>query len=228
MDRRGWNLALGFQEVFTAIVRLRYNRQAVTDAEAFRAHLKKALAAAEQEARSSGSSPDDVRQVIFAVVAFLDESVLSSGNPVFANWPRLPLQMELFGHQLAGEIFFQELQKTLNRNDSPEVADLLEVYYLCLLLGFRGRYAAGGDLRSIMGAIQDKILRVRGPAQPLSPRGAIPADAVRLVQSDRWSRILGRTALIAAGVVIALFVLFKVLLMSGVSSLSELAAGLLK
>ena len=153
MDRRGWNLALGFQEVFTAIVRLRYNRQAVTDAEAFRAHLKKALAAAEQEARSSGSSPDDVRQVIFAVVAFLDESVLSSGNPVFANWPRLPLQMELFGHQLAGEIFFQELQKTLNRNDSPEVADLLEVYYLCLLLGFRGRYAAGGDLRSIMGAI---------------------------------------------------------------------------
>jgi type VI secretion system protein ImpK len=108
------------------------------------------------------------------------------------------------------------------------VADLLEVYYLCLLLGFRGRYAAGGDLRSIMGAIQDKILRVRGPAQPLSPRGAIPADAVRLVQSDRWSRILGRTALIAAGVVIALFVVFKVLLMSGVSSLSELAAGLLK
>jgi hypothetical protein len=51
---------------------------------------------------------------------------------------------------------------------------------------------------------------------------------VRLVQSDRWSRILGRTALIAAGVVIALFVVFKVLLMSGVSSLSELAAGLLK
>ncbi len=76
------------------------------------------VAVAEQEARSRGCSPEDVKQVIFAVVAFLDESVLSSGNPVFANWPRLPLQAELFGHQLAGEIFFQELQKTLNRNDS--------------------------------------------------------------------------------------------------------------
>ncbi len=225
LDRRGWNLALGFQEIFTAVVRLRYNRQAVQDAEAFRAQMRQALRVAEQEARSRGSSPDDVRQVIFAVVAFLDESVLSSGNPVFANWPRLPLQAELFGHQLAGEIFFQELQKTLSRNDSIETADLLEVYYLCLLLGFKGRYAAGGDLRSIMAAIDEKIRRVRGPVGPLSPRGAIPADAVRLGQSDRWSSILGKTAIFTVIVAVVAFVVFKVLLMSGASSLSGLVAG---
>jgi len=226
MDRRGWNLALGFQEIFTAVVRLRYNRQAVQDAEAFRAQMRQALRVAEQEARSRGCSPEDVKQVIFAVVAFLDESVLSSGNPVFASWPRLPLQAELFGNQLGGEIFFQELQKTLSRNDSTEAADLLEVYYLCLLLGFKGRYAAGGDLRSITSAIQEKIRRVRGPAGPLSPRGAIPADAVRLTQKDRWSKILGMGALIAVGLAVVLFVVFKVLLMSGASSLSALVGGL--
>jgi type VI secretion system protein ImpK len=227
MDRRGWNLALGFQEIFTAVVRLRYNRQAVPDAEAFRAQMRQALRVAEQDARSRGCSPEDVKQVIFGVVAFLDESALSSGNPVFANWPRLPLQAELFGHQLAGEIFFQELQKTLSRNDSQETADLLEVYYLCLLLGFKGRYAAGGDLRSIMGAIQEKIRRIRGPVGPLSPRGAIPSDVVR-VQSDRWSRRLGKVALITAGLAVVLFVVFKILLLSGASSLSALVAGLLK
>ena len=145
---------------------------------------------------------------------------------MFANWPRLPLQSELFGNQLGGEIFFQELQKTLSRNDSTETADLLEVYYLCLLLGFKGRYAAGGDLRSINSAIQEKIRRVRGPAGPLSPRGAIPADAVRLTQTDRWSSILGKAALIAAGLAVVLFVVFKVLLMSGASSLSALVGGL--
>jgi type VI secretion system protein ImpK len=228
MDRRGWNLALGFQEVFTAVVRLRYNRQAVMDAEAFRAQMRQGLRVAEQDARSRGCNAEDVKQVIFAVVAFLDESVLSSGNPVFANWPRLPLQAELFGHQLAGEIFFQELQKTLGRSDSPETADLLEVYYLCLLLGFKGRYAAGGDLRTPMAAIQEKIRRIRGPAGPLSPRGAIPADAVRLVQSDRWSRNLGRTALVAATLTLVLFVVFKFLLMSGASSLSALVAEVVK
>ena len=123
-------------------------------------------------------------------------------------------------------MFYQELQKTLNRNDSQEVADLLEVYYLCLLLGFKGRYAAGGDLRSIMAAVEEKIRRVRGPAGPLSPRGAIPADAVRLAQSDRWSRRLGLAALITVGLAVVLFVMFKILLMSGASSLSALVGGL--
>jgi type VI secretion system protein ImpK len=228
LDRRGWNLALGFQEIFTAVVRLRYNRQAVMDAETFRAQMRQALRVAEQEARSRGCTADDVKQVVFAVVAFLDESVLTSRNPVFVNWPRLPLQAELFGHQLAGEIFFQELQKALNRSDSQETADLLEVYYLCMLLGFKGRYAAGGDLRSIMAATQEKIRRIRGPIGALSPRGAIPTDTLRTVQSDRVSRILGRTALIAAASVAVLFILFKFVLMSGASSLSALAAGLLK
>lgn len=228
LERRGWNLALGFQEVFTAVVRLRYNRQAVLDAETFRAQMRQALRVAEQEARSRGCSAEDVKQVIFAVVFFLDESVLSSRNPVFGNWPRLPLQAELFRHQVGGEVFFQELQKILNRSDSQETADLLEVYYLCMLLGFKGRYAAGGDLRSIMAATQEKIRRIRGPIGALSPRGAIPADAVRKVQSDRVSRLLGRGALICAGVVLVLFVLYKFVLMSGASSLSALAAELVK
>ncbi len=173
---RGWNLALAFQEVFTAIVRLRYSRQAVSNAEAFRAQIKHALRVAEQEARTGGYSADEVRQVIFAVVGFLDESALSCRNPAFSDWPRLPLQAELFGHQLAGEVFFQELQSTLGRQDSSRVADVLEVYLLCLLLGFKGRYAAGGDLRSIMATIRGKIQRVRGPSGALSPNAG---DTVR-------------------------------------------------
>ena len=228
MDRRGWNLALGFQEVFTAVVRLRYNRQAVQDAEAFRAQMRQALRVAEQEARSRGCSPEDVKQVIFAVVAFLDESVLSSGNPVFANWPRLPLQAELFGNQLAGEIFFQELQKTLSRNDSQETADLLEVYYLCLLLGFKGRYAAGGDLRSIMGGDSGEDPASAGPGgsavsawRDSSGRGA-PGAIGSLEQRAGKNRDHHR------GLAVVLFVVFKVLLMSGASSLSALVGRTLK
>lgn len=225
LDVRGWNLALAFQEIFTAIVRLRYNRQAVSSADSFRAQTKQALRMAEQEARSRGCSAEDVKQATFAVVAFLDESVLSSRNPVFANWARLPLQAELFGHQLAGEVFFQELQKILARNDSIEAADLLEVHYLCLLLGFKGRYAAGGDLRSIMAAIQEKIRRVRGTSGALSPRGAIPADAVRLAQSDPWVRRLGFAAAATALLALVLFLIFKFVLISGASDLSATIMG---
>ncbi len=219
LDTRGWNLALAFQEVFTAIVRLRHNRQSVTNADAFRAQMKQALIRADQEARSGGYKAEDVRQVLFAVVAFLDESVLGSKNPIFADWPRLPLQSELFGRQIAGEVVFQELQKSLGRSDSPEVCDVLEVYALCLLLGFRGRYAAGGagDLQSLISAIQEKIRRVRGPSGPLSPRGLLPSDAVRVAHSDPWVRRLAIMAFSAVGLAIILFVVFKLLLNSGLS-----------
>ena len=226
MDRRGWNLALAFQEVFTIIGRVRYNRQAVSNAESFRAEMKKLLRVAEQEARSRGYSAEDVKQVIFALVAFLDESVLGSRNPAFADWPRLPLQAELFGHQLAGEIFFQELQKALNRSDAHEVSDLLEVYGLCLLLGFKGRYAAGGagDLRSVLAAVREKIRRIRGSSGALSPRGMIPADAVRLAQSDPWVRKLAIGSIIAVVGSVLLFVVFKLLLVYGAAAVSNVAA----
>src|SRR5271165_3965960 len=228
LDRRGWNLALAFQEVFTAIVRLRYNRQSVSNAESFRAQIKQALRIAEQEARSGGCNAEDVKQAIFALVAFLDESALSCRNPAFVDWARLPLQAEMYGHQLAGEVFFQELQKTLNRSDSPETADLLEVYYLCLLLGFKGRYAAGGDLRAVMAGIQEKIRRVRGPSMALSPRGGIPADAIRLVQSDPWIRRLGFACIGICLLALAIFVVTKLLLISGASELSTSAAQFVK
>jgi type VI secretion system protein ImpK len=216
MDRRRWTLALDFQEVFTIVGRVRYNRQAVTNAEYFRAEMKKLLRVAEQKARSHGYG-EDVKQAVFALVAFVDESILGSRNPVFADWARLPLQAELFQHQLAGEIFFQELQKTLNRPDSLEVSDLLEVYSLCLLLGFKGRYAAGGagDLRSILSAVTEKIHRIRGTSANLSPRGLLPADAVRLTQSDPWVPKLALVSTAMVVVTLLLFILFKLLLING-------------
>jgi len=223
MDRRVWNLALCFQEVFAAIVRLRFRRQDVPNADAFRSQIKQALRSAEQEAVSRGYKPDDVNRAIFVIVGFLDESVLTSRNPAFAEWPRLPLQAELFGHQLAGEVVFQELQKILGRPDSPEAADLLEVFDLCLLLGFQGKYAAGGrgDLIAIMAMVKEKIQRVRGPS-PLSPRGGLPTDAVWFNRTDPLIRKLSIAVVAALIGAILLFVIFKFALNTGVPELTAL------
>src|SRR5581483_2452845 len=141
---RQWSLAVAFQEVFTAIARLRSGRQAVSDAATFRNQMKHALQSAEQEARNGGYPPEDVKLAVFATVAFLDESVLNSQNPIFADWSRMPLQEELFGVHVAGEVLFQNLKQILSRPDSTATADLVEVYVLCLLLGYRGRYGLSG------------------------------------------------------------------------------------
>src|SRR5260370_12796570 len=110
--RRTENLALMLQEVLTAIVRLRSNRQAVSDANSFRIHMREALKLADQEARKRGYNSDAIQLAVFAVVAFLDESILNSRNPLFADWPRKPLQEELFGTHMAGAGVFLYLPKT--------------------------------------------------------------------------------------------------------------------
>jgi type VI secretion system protein ImpK len=137
---RAENLALILQELFTAIVRLRANRQQVSDAGSFREHIREAVKTAAQDARNRAGYPTEyIKMSTLAVVGFLDETILTLQNQLFANWPRQPLQEELFGNQLAGEVFFQNLQELLGRSDSADLADVLEVHYLCLLLGFTGR-----------------------------------------------------------------------------------------
>ncbi|HLM97816.1 MAG TPA: DotU family type IV/VI secretion system protein [Bryobacteraceae bacterium] len=219
------NLALILQEALTAIVRLRSNRQAVSDANSFRTHMKEALKAADQEGRKRGYNADTIKFAVFAVVAFLDESILNSRNPLFADWPRKPLQEELFGTHMAGEVYFQNLQKLLGQTDSPELADLLEVYYLCILLGFAGRYSVGnkGDLRGILDATGEKIWRVRGRLPDLSPSWRLPQEAARKVGGDPWSRNLGIAAIACFVLVVVLFFIFNSSLGSGISDLRVMA-----
>jgi type VI secretion system protein ImpK len=225
LDSRAWNLALAFQEVFTAIIRLRSGKQQIPNAEAFRGHVKQALAAAQQDAAGQRFSPETVDLATFAVAAFLDESVLNSNNPVFSDWPRLPLQEELFGDHMAGETFFQNIKAVLPRPDSNEIADLLEVYLLCLLLGYRGRYGAGAaaELRPITDAMLDKIRRVRGSMANLSPRWAVPNDAVRPPESDPWVRRLLIGAIASLALTLVLFAAYKFGVISGASDLVTLA-----
>jgi type VI secretion system protein ImpK len=216
-NRRPENLALHFQEVLTAIERLRGSRQGVSDANAFRHHGREALRTAAGQALAAGYTAEDVKYATYATVAFLDESVLNSRNPVFADWARKPLQEEMFGTQIAGEVFFQHLQQMLGRNDSADLADLLEIYYLCLVLGFGGRYSAGnrGELGQIMSMTAAKIYRVRARFSQLSPAWVLPRETVR-PRRDPWVRRLAIIAAAAAIAMVLVFVVYKIVLASGV------------
>ncbi|HEX8985829.1 MAG TPA: DotU family type IV/VI secretion system protein [Bryobacteraceae bacterium] len=219
--RRRENLALAYQEVLTAVVRLRTNRQVVTDSELFRGQMREALSAADQEGRKRGYTTEQTRMATFAVVAFLDESIMNLQQPVFAQWPRKPLQEELFGVHVAGEIFFNTVQRLLGQQDADEVADVLEMYLLALLLGFRGRYGMGGqgELRSVIDAISDKLRRIRGYTPDLSPAWAIPPGTVSLARPDPWVKRLMWTAAACFALLILLFGIFKLSLGSGASEL---------
>ena len=221
--RRADNLAMLFQEALTVVVRLRSNRQAVGDPQAFRGQIATALHAAGLEAGRRGYAPEDVRAATFAIVAFLDESILNSHNPAFGDWVRKPLQQELFGVDVAGEIYFRNVDHLLGRGDSQELADVLEIYQLCLLLGFRGRYSVGSnaELRNIANMITERIHRIRGGSSPvLSPGWLPPVEAPRATD-DPWIRRLLWSAVACCSLAFVLFVAFKLTLNSGASELQS-------
>src|SRR5437867_1200310 len=75
----------------------------------------------------------------FALASFVDEVVLMNNFPLRDQWEKYALQLEYFGEQLAGNKFFEKLQSMLNQIEVTK--DAVEVYYVCMLLGFKGRYA---------------------------------------------------------------------------------------
>jgi type VI secretion system protein ImpK len=220
------NLALQLQELFTAIVRLRARRQQVSNAELFRGQVLNSIKTAEQAARASGYTDADIRLAVFAVVAFLDESLLNLRQAVFNDWVRRPLQEEMFGRHVGGEVFFDHLQELLERRDSVEVADVLEVFYLCLLLGYLGRFSISskGDLQALMQRTSDKIGRIRKSGPDLSPQWALPPEAARQLRSDPWMRRLLVGAAISAAVALLLFPVFRLSLASEVNAIGQISS----
>jgi type VI secretion system protein ImpK len=223
--RRTENLAYIYQQILTVIVRVRQNRQGVADANAFRANIQAGLRSAEKDAVKKAYAPDDIRNATLAVVAFLDESILNSNNPVFSSWHSMPLQEEMFGHHVAGETFFDNLEKMLSRQDSHDVADVLEVYALCLLMGYKGRYGLSGPeaTRPIIDSALEKIRRIRGPLVGLSPSWAVPEGGAVVAKRDPWVTRLAFGALGCVFLGILFFVAFKMRLLAGASSIHAMA-----
>ncbi len=88
----------------------------------------------------------------FALAAFVDETVLTNNFTTRNEWEKNPLQLEYFGEQLAGNKFFDKLEAMLKQIDVT--ADAIEIYYFCMLLGFKGRYAVY-EQEKLMATMQD-------------------------------------------------------------------------
>jgi type VI secretion system protein ImpK len=218
-------LALIYQELLTAVVRLKSGRQQVTDAALFRSQVLQALAAADERAKARTYTDEDIQFAVFAVVAFLDETILNLRQAAFAEWVRRPLQEELFGRHVAGETFFQHLDVLLGRRDTPETADVLEIYQLAMLLGYLGKYSllARAELRALVARTAEKIERIRQSGNDLSPNWAPPAGPLPGVSQDPWLKRLRIGAAVSVGLSLLLFALYTWWLSSGAAALGELA-----
>ena len=106
---RSENLALIFQELFTAIERLRSNRQEVSDSDSFRHHIREAVKTAAQEAHNrAGYSTEDIRKATLAVVGFLDETILNLQSPSIRQLAAPAIAGGVVRHAYGGRGFLSE------------------------------------------------------------------------------------------------------------------------
>jgi len=121
------------------------------------------------------------------------------------------------------------LQQLLGRPDSEDLADILEVYELCLLLGFKGRYSAsrGAELQMLAAQVSEKIERVHGGMGELAPHWR-PSPTEITQPRDVWVPRLVYAAVGAAVLAVVLYVGFAISLHSGKSDLAALTTQLVR
>jgi type VI secretion system protein ImpK len=154
------------------------------DKAAFADHMTQFLGDVDRNARTLGVAAEDVTAAKYAFCAAVDEIILRSDYEVREAWETRPLQLRIFGDQLAGEHFFHRLEDLRAKGSAHLQA--LEVFHMCLLLGFQGRYALDGHdkLNYLTARLGDEIARMRGKSRGFAPHAQRPDQVTNKLRSD--------------------------------------------
>lgn len=102
--------------------------------------VQRLLSETESTMRAGGVDAEEYNEARFAVCAWVDEALLSSTWAGKADWQKDSLQRRYFQTADAGQEFFERLNSL-----GQHQRDAREIYYLCLAMGFKGRFHQEGD-----------------------------------------------------------------------------------
>lgn len=177
----------------------------------------------EQRARDGGAPVEAVTAARYVLCALLDEAVLNAPWGERSGWSQKTLLVVFHSESYGGAKFFQILERLCA--DVPRHLDLIELMYLCLALGFVGRYQIEAGGLATLGAIQDDVYR-----RIRAERGAAPESLAPRWRGVEDRRRLGRylplwaAALLGLSVLVVAFVWFQARLNSLSAPISAQAA----
>jgi type VI secretion system protein ImpK len=122
-------------ELFVLIFRMQQSRN-FGDGETLYNRIFSLFKSMEEKARGLKIDSEDIRYVRLALSIFIDEIIWYSPWASKRSWEN-KLQRLLLTGPIGGHVFFEELDK-IRANNSK--IDVLEIYYMCLMLGFEGKF----------------------------------------------------------------------------------------
>ena len=123
----------------------------------------------ESDARRMGVSNDTVIAARYVLCAALDEAVLATPWGSQSEWAQHPLLVALHREAWGGEKFFEMMDRI--SPDPDRHIDLMELQYLALALGFKGKYHLDPRGQEKLSSVQHDLYR-----KIRNHRGTPPAE----------------------------------------------------
>lgn len=100
--------------------------------------LSSAVTLFETRARHDGAQTSEVMAARYVLCSVIDEAVVTTSWGSQSDWSKMSLLSSFHNETFGGEKFFQLLER-MSRDPFKHLA-MLELMYLCLSLGFEGKY----------------------------------------------------------------------------------------
>ncbi|MDB6012830.1 MAG: motB 1 [Gammaproteobacteria bacterium] len=127
------------------------------DIESLRRQAIQEMRSFEDRARQADVPPEDVLAARYALCTVLDEAVLNTPWGADGNWSNQSLLVTFHREAAGGEKFFQILERV--SSEPQRYLVLLELLYVCLALGFEGKYRLDDRGAARLAEIRETLYR---------------------------------------------------------------------
>ncbi|KAF1019748.1 MAG: hypothetical protein GAK37_03659 [Pseudomonas sp.] len=158
-------------ELLSEVVRLKHS-ETREDLHKLNERLTAGLKLFEMRALHNGAESSQVMGARYVLCSVVDEAVVTTPWGNESEWSQMSLLSSFHNETFGGEKFFQLLDR-LSKNPVKHLP-MLELMYLCLALGFEGKYRVQArgmlELEGIRDALYRQIRQLRGDVpRELSP-----------------------------------------------------------
>ncbi|MHA6198509.1 type IVB secretion system protein IcmH/DotU [Pseudomonas wadenswilerensis] len=177
MRGHSWNpLVDAAQPLIGMVIRAR-RIDHCTDAKKLQERVRDQITALSEEIRHLGYDAATQLAFRYALCAFIDEAVMSTKWGQEAKWSDRSLLSYHHNETWAGEKFFTVLARM--QMDPVRYRDVLEFKYLCLCLGYQGKYGQQHNSKELLKGVITKLYRTLRPLRGDPPERLIdPPDNV--------------------------------------------------
>lgn len=179
---------------------------------ALRSQLLGQLKEFEEQARKNGIAQEETLLARYTLCSILDEAVMSTPWGSSSDWSGQSLLSTLHNETWGGEKVFRLLDHCLQ--NPRERLNLLELLYLCLCLGFEGRFRVLADGRTQRDALRERVYGVIRSTRGEYERELSPRWRGLALKKDTLTQFLPPWVgvAVAAALLLAIFIGFRLTL----------------